>query len=149
MFCFVKGNKPKTFNPIMIPCKSAGKHYQSTAKLIGGENGRRNLDYNVNAEMVDFQDWDIAVAQNRRVFKTKDGEDIKHPAVFPIELPLRHIQSWTNEGDVVLDPFMGSGTTALAAMELNRHYIGLEQNQDYVDIANTLISEALVPSLAS
>ena len=38
---------------------------------------------------------------------------------------------------------------ALAAMELNRHYIGLEQNQDYVDIANTLISEALVPSLAS
>ena len=143
MFCFVKGNKPKTFNPIMIPCKSAGKHYQSTAKLIGGENGRRNLDYNVNAEMVDFQDWDIAVAQNRRVFKTKDGKDIKHPAVFPIELPLRHIQSWTNEGDVVLDPFMGSGTTALAAMELNRHYIGLEQNQDYVDIANTLITEKI------
>ena len=127
----------------MIPCKSAGKHYQSTAKLIGGENGRRNLDYNVNTEMVDFQDWDIAVAQNRRVFKTKDGKDIKHPAVFPIELPLRHIQSWTNEGDVVLDPFIGSGTTALAAMELNRHYIGLEQNQDYVDIANTLITEKI------
>ena len=148
MFCFSKG-KPKTFNPIMIPCKSAGKHYQSTAKIMGGERGRRDLDYNVNQEMVDYQDWDIAVAQNRRVFKNENGEEIRHPAVFPIELPLRHIRTWTNEGDVVLDPFMGSGTTALAAMELNRHYIGLEQNQDYVDIANTLISEALVPSLAS
>lgn len=54
---------------------------------------------------------------------------------------MRHIQSWTNEGDIVLDPFMGSGTTALAAMELNRHYIGFEMNQDYIDIAETLISE--------
>jgi len=141
MFCFVKGDKPKTFNPIMIPCKSAGKHYNSTAKNIGGENGRRNLDYNVNQEMIDFQDWDIAVAQNRRLFDVSSGNKLKHPAVFPIEIPIRHIKSWTNEGDVVLDPFMGSGTTALAALELNRHYIGLEMNQDYVDIANTLIDE--------
>lgn len=141
MFCFVKGNKPKTFNPIMIPCKSAGLHYKSTAKIIGGESGRRDLDYKVNQEMVDFQDWDIAVSPNRRLFKSKNGDDIKHPAVFPIELPLRHIQSWTNEGDIVLDPFVGSGTTALAAIKLNRHYIGIEMNEDYVDIANTLIGE--------
>lgn len=141
MFCFVKGKQPKTFNPIMIPCKSAGKHYKSTAKIIGGENGRRNLDYNVNEEMVDYQDWDMAVAPNKRVFLNENGERIKHPAVFPIELPLRHIQSWTNENDVVLDPFMGSGTTALAAIRTNRHFIGLENNQDYVNIANTLIEE--------
>ena len=143
MFCFVKGNKPKTFNPIMIPCKSAGKHYQSTDKLIGEEKGRRKLDYHINQEMVDFQDWDMAVAQNRRVFKDKDNKPIKHPAVFPIELPKRHILSWTNEGDIVLDPFMGSGTTALAAIELNRHYIGIEMNEDYVNIANTLIEEKI------
>jgi len=141
MFCFVKGDRPKVFNPIMIPCKSAGKHYASTAKNIGGENGRRNLDYHVNEEMIDYQDWDMAVAQNRRIFKTTDGNDIKHPAVFPIELPLRHIQTWTNEGDIVLDPFMGSGTTALAAIRLKRNFIGLELNKDYVDIANTLINE--------
>ena len=141
MFCFVKGKCPKTFNPIMIPCKSAGKHYSSTAKNMGGESGRRDLDYNVNAEMVDFQDWDIAVAQNRRLFKSEDGSDIKHPAVFPLELPLRHIQSWTNEGDVVLDPFMGSGTTAIAAMRLNRNFIGIEMNQDYVNMSNILIEE--------
>lgn len=141
MFCFVKGKAPNTFKPIMIPCKSAGKHYNSTAKQIGEERGRKHLDYNVNQTMVDYQDWDMAVAQNRRVFKTSDGRDIKHPAVFPIELPLRHIQSWTNEGDIVLDPFMGSGTTAIAAIRLNRHFIGIESNQDYVDIANTLINE--------
>lgn len=143
MFCFVKGDKPKTFNPIMIPCKSAGKHYKSTAKNIGGENGRRDLDYNVNQMMVDFQDWDMAVAQNRRWFDTASGKRIKHPAVFPIEMPMRHITSWTNEGDTVLDPFIGSGTTALAALELNRHYIGLEMNQDYVDISNILINEKI------
>ena len=51
--------------------------------------------------------WDIAVAQNKRIFTTRDGREINHPAVFPIELPMRHIQSWTNEGDIVLDPFMG------------------------------------------
>lgn len=51
--------------------------------------------------------------------------------------------SWTNEGDVVLDPFMGSGTTALAAIKLNRRFIGIEMNQDYVDIANTLIKEEI------
>lgn len=143
MFCFVKGNKPNTFNPIMIPCKSAGRRYNSTAKIMGGENGRRKIDYNVNQEMVDYQDWGIAVAQNRRIFKTESGEEIRHPAVFPIELPLRHIYSWTNEGDVVLDPFIGSGTTALAAIKTNRHYIGMEMNKDYVDIANTLINEEI------
>lgn len=141
MFCFVKGKKPKTFNPIMIPTKSAGKHYKSTGKNIGEGNGRRILDYNVNSTMVDYQDWDMAVAQNRRVFKTKDNINIKHPAVFPLELPLRHIQTWTNENDIVLDPFIGSGTTALAAIKLKRRYIGFEYNQDYVDLANTLINE--------
>lgn len=141
MFCFVKGNKPKTFNPIMIPCKSAGKLYASTAKVMGGENGRRELNYHVNNEMIDYQIWDMAVAQNRREFETKDGEKIKHPAIFPLELPMRHILSWTNEGDIVLDPFMGGGTTAIAAIKAKRNFIGIELNKDYVDIANTLIKE--------
>lgn len=76
-----------------------------------------------------------------RLFKTKDGREIKHPAVFPIELPLRHIMSWTNEGDVVLGPFIGSGTTAVAAIRSGRHFIGLEMNEDYVDVANILVKE--------
>ena len=58
-----------------------------------------------------------------------------HPAVFPEKLAIDHILSWSNEGDVVLDPFMGSGTTAIACIKTNRNYIGFELSKDYCDIA--------------
>lgn len=133
MFVFSKG-KPKTFNPIMRECKSAGVHYKSTVKNMGGENGRKKIDYHVNKETIDYNIWDIAVAPNKTIYKNSKGEDIKHPAVFPIEIPLRHIKTWSNEGNLVLDPFAGSGTTLIAAKQLNRNYIGIEQNPDYCDI---------------
>ena len=64
-----------------------------------------------------------------------NGDDNSgHPAVFPQRLALDHIASWSNKGDIVLDPFMGSGTTAKAAQELGRHYIGFEINPEYVEI---------------
>lgn len=59
-----------------------------------------------------------------------------HPAPFPIELPENCILTCTKEGDIVLDPFMGSGTTALAAKKHNRHYIGFELNNEYIEQAN-------------
>ena len=130
MFVFSKGI-PKTFNPIMRECKLGGKLYDSTAKNMDGESGRHKLTYNVNKEMVDYNIWDIAVAQNKT----------SHPAVYPIEIPLKHIQSWSNEGDVVLDPFMGSGTTGLAALELNRKFIGIELNEEYFELSKQRILE--------
>ena len=130
MFVFSKGT-PKTFNPIMRECKLGGKLYDSTAKNMDGESGRHKLTYNVNKEMVDYNIWDIAVAQNKT----------SHPAVYPIEIPLKHIQSWSNEGDIVLDPFMGSGTTGLAALELNRKFIGIELNEEYFDLSKQRILE--------
>lgn len=130
MFVFSKG-LPKTFNPIKIPCKCAGKIYDSTCKNIGGENGRTHKVFNINNEKVDNNVWKIAVAQNKT----------EHPAVFPIEIPLRHIKSWSNEGDIVLDPFMGSGTTALAALQLNRHFIGIEMNEEYFNLINKRIKD--------
>ncbi|MBI5300927.1 MAG: site-specific DNA-methyltransferase [Chloroflexi bacterium] len=60
-----------------------------------------------------------------------------HSAVFPLELPTWFIKLFTQDGDVVLDPFMGSGTTARAAIKLNRKYIGIELQKDYIEIANT------------
>ena len=60
-------------------------------------------------------------------FNDKTG----HPAVFPEKLAEDHILSWSNEGDVVLDPFMGSGTTAKMAMLNKRNYIGFEKSEDY------------------
>ena len=130
MFVFSKG-APKTFNPIMEPCKCAGQVYDSTCKNMGGENGRTHKTFNVNKEKVKSNIWNIAVAQNKT----------SHPAVYPLQIALDHIRSWTNEGDVVLDPFMGSGTTGLAALELNRKFVGIEMNNEYFELSKQRILE--------
>lgn len=67
-------------------------------------------------------------------YSTKDKEAHKHPAIFPEKLAEDHILSWSNEGDNVLDPFAGSGTTLKVARLLNRNFIGIEINKEYVDI---------------
>ena len=66
-----------------------------------------------------------------------------HPAAFPEQLANDHILSWSNEGDVILDPFVGSGTTAKMALLNNRHYIGFDISQEYVDIAKQRIYETI------
>ena len=73
------------------------------------------------------------------------AKKIGHPAPFPVELPRRLIEFYSYEGDVILDPFIGSGTTSLACKKLNRHFIGIEINQKYCDIANKRLRN--VPSL--
>jgi len=134
MFVFSKG-KPKTFNPIMRKCVESGKHYRSTVKIIGGEEGRKDIDYFVSDETVDYNVWELSVAQNKTLYEI-DGVKMKHPAVFPFEIPYRHIKSWTNKGDLVLDPFVGSGTTAVAAKKLGRNFIGIDNNLNYCKIAD-------------
>lgn len=131
MFVFSKG-KPKTFNPIMRKCKCSGFDYDSTVKNMGGENGRTEKHFKINDETVDYNIWDMAVAQN------KTG----HPAVFPEELAKRHILSWTNEGDLVCDPFMGSGTTGIVCAKTNRRFFGIEINKDYFEMSEKRIHEA-------
>lgn len=130
MFVLSKG-KPKTFNPIMRKTKCGGQRYDSTCKNMGGENGRTEKHFLINNESVDYNIWEIAIAQN------KSG----HPAVFPEELSSRHVRSWSNEGDLVLDPFIGSGTTALSCIKNNRHFIGFEINPDYCNYANELVEK--------
>jgi DNA modification methylase len=65
-----------------------------------------------------------------------------HSAVFPLELPAWFIKLFTQEGDIVLDPFMGSGTTARAAKKLNRKYIGVELQGEYIDLADQMLQAA-------
>ena len=74
-------------------------------------------------------------------FKAEPASKIGHPAPFPVELPYRLIQLYTYEGEVVLDPFIGSGQTALAAIKTKRHYIGYDINKDYVKLARRRIKE--------
>jgi len=71
---------------------------------------------------------------------TKDKIAYKHPAIFPDELAKRHILSWSNEGDIVLDCFMGSGTTGKIAKQLKRNFIGIEISEEYMNIATERIN---------
>jgi len=76
-------------------------------------------------------------------FQAESAKKVNHPAPFPIELPYRCIQLFTYKGDVVLDPFVGSGTTCIAALKTKRYFIGYDINQDYLKIAKKRISEEI------
>lgn len=74
-------------------------------------------------------------------FAAEPATKIGHPAPFPVELPYRLIQLYTFAGEVVLDPFLGSGQTAIAAIKTNRHYTGYEINKDYIRLAENRVKE--------
>ncbi|MCW5875941.1 MAG: site-specific DNA-methyltransferase [Anaerolineales bacterium] len=94
----------------------------------GGEDTISKEDFLQNSKSV----WSFPAVSARRV---------GHPAPFPEELPARLIQLYSFSGDVVLDPFMGSGTSALAAVAAGRHYVGYETNHDYIQLAEKRLSE--------
>jgi DNA modification methylase len=79
---------------------------------------------------------------NGKNFSTRDGIAYKHPAIFPEKLVKDHILSWSNKGDVVLDPFGGSGTTAKVARELNRKWIYIEKVKEYCQIAKERLNNS-------
>jgi site-specific DNA-methyltransferase (adenine-specific) len=72
---------------------------------------------------------------------SESARKIGHPAPFPVGLPRRLIELYTYRGDLVLDPFIGSGTTAVAAMETGRHYVGFDTDDSYLAIARQRIAE--------
>lgn len=74
-------------------------------------------------------------------FPTESARRIGHPAPFPVELPRRLIELYTFEGDVILDPFMGSGTTAIAAIDTRRRYVGYDIDKNYIKLANQRIDK--------
>ncbi len=72
---------------------------------------------------------------------TKDKIAYNHPAIFPEQLAIDHILSWSNMGDLVLDPFMGSGTTGVACVKNSRNFIGFDISQEYCELAKKRISK--------
>ncbi|MBI5840509.1 MAG: site-specific DNA-methyltransferase [Chloroflexi bacterium] len=84
-----------------------------------------------------FLEWTKSVWS----FASESARKIGHPAPFPVELPYRCIQLYTYSNEVVLDPFMGSGQTALAALRAGRKYVGYELNEDYLKLAQKRIDE--------
>jgi len=132
MFVFSK-SKPTNCNLIKdIPVKSYGKNFNSTkgrdknGTLRVNNNGKFSEPFQVRGNI-----WKIA----------NDQKSEMHPAVFPKKLAKDHILSWSNENDIVLDPFMGSGTTGKQAVLLNRNFIGIELDENYYNIAKNRIEE--------
>lgn len=74
-------------------------------------------------------------------FPTESAKKIGHPAPFPVELPYRCIQLFSYSNEIILDPFMGSGQTAIAAIKTNRYYVGYEVNEQYVELAEQRIAD--------
>ncbi len=130
MFVFSKG-KPKTVNRLMVECQHIGKVHFGKNKL-NDENCDRRVDRAVKPTKPLTNVWTYNVGINQ---SSKDKIASGVPAIFPEQLAQDHILSWSNEGDVVLDPFMGSGTTAKMAVLNKRRYIGFELTKEYCDIA--------------
>ena len=134
MFIFSKG-KPRSYNAINdVKNKYAGLKFK-------GRHGRTNKDdirkpnehYKILAEFQDRSNiWKYA----------QEGNKSEHPAPFPEKLANDHIISWSNENDLVLDCFMGSGTTGVACKNLGRKFIGIEMDEGYFKIAEDRIDAA-------
>jgi site-specific DNA-methyltransferase (adenine-specific) len=140
MFVFSKG-KPKTFNPIMKKNVTAGavrhsrKFRNIDGEMIEAFNGKPINEYGI--------DNNIWIIRNGMYKSSKDVVAFEHPAIFPEELVLRHIMSWSKENDLIYDPFMGSGTTAKCSNYTNRSWIGSELDIEYVKIAEKRINSDL------
>jgi DNA modification methylase len=134
MFVFSKG-VPSRLNFIKDHKNISSGQRQRKDKVINkGENKKKEGDYFTRGEFSRRGNvWYIPIG------KTKGTEN--HPAVFPENLAHDHIISWSNEGDIVYDPFLGSGTTAKMAKTIHRKYIGSEINEDYFKIAQKRLSQ--------
>lgn len=138
MFVFVKG-KLKVFNPIMIKCKEAGK-VKSSSTYIKTYNQdvytKKILNSHINDKKIKNNIWQYLIGNTSIEGRLSKG----HPAPFPKSLVRDHMLSWTNEGALVYDPLLGSGTTGVIAKALNRHFIGSEISSKYCEIAKKRIN---------
>ena len=136
MFILIKG-KLKTFNPIKDkPNKWAGTKNHGTIR-IDGDNRKPVSNHNIINDLGQrYNIWDVPPVRQKG--------DNKHPAPFPEKLAADHIISWSNEGDTVLDPFMGSGTTGKMAVLNNRNFVGIELDENYFKIASDRIHNCKV-----
>lgn len=129
IFCFAKG-KPKTFNPIMQPIKQAQKAFKSFRITKTGRN-----DLAFDREAPKQRKANNIFHYNVGTSSSKDKIAFGHPAIFPEQLARDQISTWSNPDDTIYDPFMGSGTTAKAAIQLGRNWIGSEISATYANIA--------------
>ena len=133
MFILSKG-KPSVFNPI----KDKVNKYKTCVGVNTGRNPDGSMTKRRRNECGEF-------GMRSNIWKMNTvGQDMMcrrppHPAMFPLSLARDNILSWSNVGDTVLDPFMGSGTTGIACKDTNRNFIGIEISNEYFEIAKARI----------
>jgi site-specific DNA-methyltransferase (adenine-specific) len=132
MFVLSKG-KLKTFNGIKDKCN---KHFGS---FVHGTQYTKDQTFRVSGHNKKTIS-EFGLRHNVFTYSNPGKKNNRHPATFPYQLAHDHIISWSNEIDVVLDPFMGSGTTGVACKNLNRNFVGIENNEEYFEIARERIN---------
>lgn len=139
----VSKGEPKTFNPLMRANKTSGMVWRKNQRAAGEDEKTICTGYKKAAESsIEENVWDIPVGGTNT--DPDGGVNGIHPAMFPIALAKRHIASWSNPGDIVLDPFSGSGTTCKAAKELEREWIGIEINPKYVEASEQRLLQSVL-----
>ena len=136
-YMFVLSKKsPKVYN--LIKDRKNAYPGKSTNQVVREKNGKLSprKDRITEEYSIRYNIWEYNTGYN---LSTKDKIAFKHPATFPEKLAEDHIISWSNKGDLVLDPFVGSGTTCKMAKQLGRNYIGIDISQEYIDIAKQRI----------
>jgi len=122
MFIFSKGS----------PSRGCIKTYPTTGKV--GKTTRRQKDGTIKKGT-----YNIGGGKLPNIWQYAGETKVAHPAPFPLPLAQDHVTSWSNEGDIVFDPFMGSGTTGVACVNTNRNFIGIELDPEYIEIAKARI----------
>lgn len=130
VFVFSKG-QPKSWNPIKDKIKKESSKKRSNYKTSYiNKDGSRSFKESTKNSL------DFCKRNNIWIIPNGQIRGLNHPAPFPEQLANDHIISWSNKGDIVYDPFMGSGTTAKMAHLQKRNWIGSEISQEYVNLAN-------------
>lgn len=132
MFVLSKG-KPNIYNEIKDkPNKNAGKVAGGTAGRNYNDTKREIKPFVIGDFQARFNIWEYPTGRQT----TRDKIAYEHPAIFPEQLANDHIITWSNENDIIFDPFMGSGTTAKMAHLNKRKWLGFELSHEYIEIAN-------------
>lgn len=140
-FMFILSKKsPKTFNPKKIPCKFPGKVEKYGLERRQNHGNNHSMRLYEKTELKSTNQTKIAP----NIFSyTLGREKTGHPAPFPEKLANDHILSWSNENDLIYDPFMGSGTTAKMSIINKRNWIGSEMSSEYCKIAEERINKTI------
>lgn len=133
---FLKGDRPAYFDkePLKKPSKHGGKIMSGSGNRRTDGSTTATVRRPINAMKCRGTVWDYLMAGDKNALKRQ------HPAVFPDAIPLDLVTCFCPPGGVVLDPFMGSGSTAVAARRLGRHFIGFEISPDYCELAERRIA---------